>query len=225
MGDKERLTPEAVAIRCAAEFADGWLVNLGIGRPTLCSNFVPEGRSVVFHAQNGVIGYGRLAFEHEVDIHLINAGLQHVTLLPGAVTLDSADAFAIARSGRLDAAVVGSYQVSEKGDLSNYQLPNRKGGQLGGAMDVVTGSKRVFVMMDQTAADGSPRLLRQCTLPITARGVVTRVFTDVGVFDVGPEGFVLAEIVPGWSPDEVQKITEATLIVSPNLREMDAGPR
>ncbi len=225
MGDKERLTPEAVAIRCAAEFADGWLVNLGIGRPTLCSNFVPEGRSVVFHAQNGVIGYGRLAFEHEVDIHLINAGLQHVTLLPGAVTLDSADAFAIARSGRLDAAVVGSYEVSEKGDLANYQLPNRKGGQLGGAMDVVSGAKRVFVVMDHTAADGSPRLLRQCTLPITARGVVTRVFTDIGVFDVNAEGFVLAEIAPGWTPGEVQEITEATLTVSPDLRDMDAGPR
>ncbi len=219
---KQRLTREAIAIRCAAEFQDGWLVNLGIGIPTLCSSFVPSGRNVLFHSENGVVGYGRLAMKEEVDIHLVNAGVQHITLGPGAFILDSATAFAIIRSKRLDAAVLGAYEIDEQGDLANYTLSPETGAQLGGAMDVATGAKRLYIVMQHTTPDGRPRLLKKCRLPITAKGVVQRVFTDLGLFDRTPGGYVLREIAPGWTPEEVQAASEAAIHISPDLKVLTA---
>ena len=217
---KQRLTREAIAIRCAAEFQDGWVVNLGIGIPTLCSSFVPSGREVTLHSENGVVGYGRLAFSEEVDLHLVNAGVQHVTLPPGGFVTDSAMAFAIVRGGRLDAAVLGAYEVDEQGNLANYKRSGQTGIQLGGAMDVATGARRLFVVMEHTRRSGEPRLLKNCTLPVTARGAVTKVFTDLGVFEIDKEGFLMTEIAPGWTVEEVQACTEAKLSVRGDVREL-----
>lgn len=207
-------------MRCAKEFQDGWIVNLGVGMPTLCSSFVPEGRTVIFHSENGVIGYGALATEENLDLHLVNAGVQHVTLQPFASIVHHADAFAIIRSGRIDACVMGAYEVAENGDFANWKVAGKRGGGIGGAMDLAVSAKRIFIMMEHTTREGEPRLVKHCTLPITAAGVVKMVFTDLGVFEVGSQGFVLTEIAPGWTPEELQALTEARLTIHRNLTEV-----
>jgi len=217
---KTVLDRQTIAMRCAKEFQDGWIVNLGVGIPTLCSDFVPEDRFVIFHSENGVIGYGPLATKENLDLHLVNAGVQHVTLRPFASIVHHADAFGIIRSGRIDVSVLGSYQVAENGDFANWKVAGKRGGGIGGAMDLAACAKRVFIIMEHTTREGEPRLLKRCTLPITAPGVAKMVFTDLGVFEFGPQGFILKEIAPGWLPEEVQSLTGATLQIDSHLTEV-----
>ena len=219
-GHKPVIDRETMAIRCAKEFQDGWIVNLGVGMPTLCSSFIPEDRTIIFHSENGVIGYGPLATEENLDLHLVNASVQHVTLQPFASIVHHADAFGIIRSGRIDLCVLGAYEVAENGDFANWKVAGKRGGGIGGAMDLAICAQRIFILMEHTTKEGKPRLLRRCTLPITAKGVVKMVFTDLGVFEIGSHGFVLKEIAPGWSPEEVQALTEARLTIHPKLTEV-----
>jgi 3-oxoacid CoA-transferase B subunit len=207
------------------EFQDGWVANLGVGIPTLCSNFDFEDRTIIFHAENGVLGYGPLAERGQEDVHLVNAGAQYVTLRRGAAIMHHADSFALIRSGRIDVAVLGAYQVAENGDFANWKMAGKKGGGIGGAMDLAVGAKRVFIAMEHTTRDRQPRLLRRCTLPLTARGAVKLVATDLGLFEVTADGFALREIAPGWSPEDVQALTEARLIVPADLREFRGHDR
>ena len=215
--EKTPLNRQQMAARLAQEFEEGWIVNLGIGIPTLCSNYADD---VILHAENGVIGYGALLPKGEEDLHLVNAGGQHVSLKPGASIVHHADSFAIVRGGHIDVTVMGSYEVSEKGDFANWRTAGRKGGGIGGAMDLAMGAKRVFIAMEHTTRDGSPRLLKQLNLPATARGVVTVLMTNLGLIDITSDGFCLREIAPGYSPEEVQEMTDAKLAVSPELKEI-----
>jgi 3-oxoacid CoA-transferase len=215
---RHKLSRVAMAARAAAEFQDGWIVNLGIGMPTLCSDFVPEGRRVIFHSENGVIGYGRNATEEERDPHVVNAGVLPVLLQPFASIVHHADAFAVVRSGRLDVAVLGAYEAAANGDFANWKTGGRRGGGIGGAMDIAARAQRVFIIMEHTTREGAPRLLRSCGLPITAPGVVSSVFTDLGVFEPNGEGFTACELAPGYSLDEVQALTGARLTPSEGLR-------
>ena len=215
--EKTPLNRQQMAARLAQEFEEGWIVNLGIGIPTLCSNYADD---VILHAENGVIGYGALLPKGEEDLHLVNAGGQHVSLKPGASIVHHADSFAIVRGGHIDVTVMGSYEVSEKGDFANWRTAGRKGGGIGGAMDLAMGAKRVFIAMEHTTRDGSPRLLKQLNLPATAMGVVTVLMTNLGLIDITTEGFCLREIAPGYSPEEVQEKTDANMAVSPELKEI-----
>ncbi|MCH8061932.1 MAG: 3-oxoacid CoA-transferase subunit B [Chloroflexi bacterium] len=215
--EKTPLNRQQMAARLAQEFEEGWVVNLGIGIPTLCSNYADD---VILHAENGVIGYGALLPKGEEDLHLVNAGGQHVSLKPGASIVHHADSFVIVRGGHIDVTVMGSYEVSEKGDFANWRTSGRKGGGIGGAMDLAMGAKRVFIAMEHTTRDGSPRLLKELNLPATARGVVIVLMTNLGLIDITPEGFCLREIAPGYSPEEVQEMTDAKLAVSPALKEI-----
>ena len=215
--EKTPLNRQQMAARLAQEFEEGWIVNLGIGIPTLCSNYADD---VILHAENGVIGYGALLPKGEEDLHLVNAGGQHVSLKPGASIVHHADSFAIVRGGHIDVTVMGSYEVSEKGDFANWRTAGRKGGGIGGAMDLAMGAKRVFIAMEHTTRDGSPRLLKQLNLPATAMGVVTVLMTNLGLIDITSDGFCLREIAPGYSLEEVQEITDAKLAVSSELKEI-----
>jgi 3-oxoacid CoA-transferase B subunit len=219
--EKPRLTRDLMAARAAAEFQDGWIVNLGVGMPTLCSDFVPAGRRVIFHSENGVVGYGRGAAGDEIDVHTVNAGVQPVLLHPFASTMHHADAFAIIRSGRLDVGVLGAYEVAANGDFANWRTAGRKGGGIGGAMDIAACAKRIIILMEHTTREGAPRLLPACTLPITGKGVVTLAVTDLGVFRPLGDAFELLEIAHGHTPDELQRLTGAPLRVSPNLKEVE----
>ncbi len=219
MSEKPRLTRQAMCDRLAMEFQDGWIVNLGVGMPTLCSNYVDPTKDLIFHSENGVIGYGPLARPDEVDRHLVNAGGQNVTAVPGMAIVHHADSFALIRKGMLDVTVMGAYEAAENGDFANWRIPNRKGGGIGGAMDLAACAKRVFIALEHTTREGKPRLLKRCTLPITAPGVVTLVVTDLGLFAVTPQGFQLLEHAPGWTPEEIQELTEARLSIADGLRE------
>ena len=218
MADKEKLTRQAMCDRLAMEFQDGWIVNLGVGMPTLCSNYVDPAKSFINQSENGVIGYGPLAAEGHEDRHLINAGGQHVTAQPGMAIVNHADSFAIIRGGLIDVTVMGAYEVAENGDFANWRIPSRKGGGIGGAMDLAACAKRVFIAMEHTTREGGPRMLKKCALPITAPGVVKMVVTDLGLFQVTTQGFELLENAPGWSPEDIQEQTAAHINVSANLR-------
>jgi 3-oxoacid CoA-transferase B subunit len=209
-----------MAARVAAELQDGWVVNLGLGMPTTVSDFIPVDRRIIFHSENGLIGYGRRATEEEVGPYVVNAGVQPVELTPYASVVHHADSFALIRGGRLNAAVLGAYEVATNGDFANWRLAGRKGGGIGGAMDIAACAQRVFILMEHTTRENAPRLLRRCTLALTAPGVVTRVFTDLGVFEPAGEAFRLCEIAPGWSPNEVQALTGAPLLVPPEVPEL-----
>jgi 3-oxoacid CoA-transferase B subunit len=219
MEEKPRLARQAMCDRLAMEFQDEWIVNLGVGMPTLCSNYVDPQKSLIFHSENGVIGYGPLAKPEAVDRHLVNAGGQHVTPVPGMAIVHHADSFALIRKGMVDVTVMGAYEVAENGDFANWRIPNRKGGGIGGAMDLAACAKRVFIALEHTTREGKPRLLKRCTLPITAPGVVKLVATDLGLFEVTSRGFKLCEHAPGWTPEEIQELTEARLIIGDDLRE------
>ncbi len=208
-----------MANRLAMEFQDGWLVNLGIGIPTLCSNFNFGDRTITFHSENGVIGYGPLAPEGEEDLHLVNAGGQHITLNAGAAIVHHADSFALIRGGYVNVTVMGAYEVAENGDFANWKTAGRKGGGIGGAMDLAVGAKQVFVAMEHTTREDQPRLVKRCNLPVTAVGAVKLVATNLGLFEITSKGFLLKEIAPGYSPEEIQEVTDATFIVSDDLRE------
>ena len=219
MADKPKLERQAMCDRLAMEFQDERIVNLGVGMPTLCSNYVDPSRDIITHSENGVIGYGPLAEEGKEDGHLVNAGGQFVTAQPGMSILHHADSFAVIRGGMVDVTVMGAYEVAENGDFANWRIPSRKGGGIGGAMDLAACAKRVFIAMEHNTREGGPKLLNRCTLPITAPGVVKLLATDLGLFEITPEGFVLREHAPGWNPEEIQELTEAKLIIPPDLKE------
>ena len=212
--DKPRLSRQTMCDRLAMEFQDGWIVNLGVGMPTLCSNYLecePD-KEIIFHSENGVIGYGPLAPAGEEDRHLVNAGGQNVVALPGMAIVHHADSFGLIRKGMVDVTVMGAYEVSENGDFANWRIPVRKGGGIGGAMDLAACAKRVFIAMEHNQRNGAPRVLKSCNLPITAPGVVKLLATDLGLFEITEAGFVLREHAPGWSPEDIQEQTEAKLI-------------
>lgn len=217
--EKTKLTRQQMCDRLAMEFQDGWIVNLGVGMPTLCSNYVDPSREIINHSENGVVGYGPLAAEGNEDRHLVNAGGQHVTPLDGMAIVHHADSFMMIRGGMIDVTVMGAYEVAENGDFANWRIPTRKGGGIGGAMDLAACAKRVFIAMEHTTREGEPRLLKRCKLPITAPGVVKMLATDLGLFAITPDGFELVENAPGWNAEEIQELTEAKIHVSPDLKE------
>jgi 3-oxoacid CoA-transferase B subunit len=221
MTEKTRLTRDMMAARITAEFQDGWIVNLGVGMPTICSDFLPADKFIILHSENGLIGYGRNATVEEATPYVVNAGVMPVLLQPFASIVHHADAFAVIRSGRLDVGVLGAYEVAMNGDFANWKTsPERKGGGIGGAMDIAACAQRIFLIMEHQTRDGRPRLLQKCNLPLTAAGVVKLVMTDLGLFQPAGDHFIALELTPGFTLEEVQAVTEAPLVASDDLRDV-----
>ncbi|MBR5085609.1 MAG: CoA transferase subunit B [Muribaculaceae bacterium] len=211
---------EVIAKRAAKELHDGDVVNLGIGIPTLIPNYLPEGVEVTLQTENGAMGMGPTPAEGEEDKNMINAGGGYITLEPGACTFDSATSFAIIRGGHVNVSFLGALQVDEKGNLANWIIPGKMAPGMGGAMDLVVGAKRVILTMEHTQK-GNHKILKECTLPLTAAGQVNMIITEMGVMDITPEGIVLRELHPEFTVEQVQEATGATLIIDPNLKPMD----
>ena len=221
LADKERLPRDIVAMRVAKELPDGSYVNLGIGIPTMVSSFVPEGRTVCYHSESGILNCGPLAEEGNEDIDLINAGGQYLQIIDGMSFFDSAEAFAMIRGGHVDVTVLGSHQVSATGDLANWMLPQRGVGNVGGAMDLATGASGVIVAMEHTDRNGEPKIVQECTFPLTGKGCVYLIVTDLAVIECDGHGLTLKEVAPGWTPEEVQQLTGAILAISPDVKEFE----
>src|SRR5579863_1571791 len=219
--DKPRLTREQIAQRAAFELPDGACVNLGWGIPNLIADYLPKNLTVFFHSENGILGMGPRAKQGEEDFDLVDAMKVPVTLIPGASFFHQADAHLISRGGHLDVAVLGGFQVSEKGDLANWRIPGAQGsGGIGGAMDIAAGAKKLIVCMEHTTKEGAPKIVRQCTYPLTGLACVDTIVTDLAVVDVKPAGLVLREIAPGWSVEELQSLTGAPLSCHGRVPEM-----
>ncbi len=221
---KERLSREAMAMRIAKELFDGAVVNLGIGIPTLVSSFVPEGMTVIYHTENGALGFGPVVTAEDMaekaDIDLVNASGQFVRPQPGMCFFHHADSFTMIRGGHIDITVLGALQVSEKGDLANWMFPGRGVGNIGGGMDLAFNARRVITAMEHITKDGKPKILKECTVALTAPECVDLIVTDIAVIEVKDKGLVLKEIAPGWTVDEVQALTDAGLQISPDLKEI-----
>ncbi|WP_459589071.1 CoA transferase subunit B [Corynebacterium camporealensis] len=207
-------TRDEMASIAAADLKDGDYVNLGIGVPTLVANNLPEGVNVILQSENGLLGIGPNPYPGEEDADLINAGKQTITYLPGSSSFDSATSFAMIRSGKMTATFLGALEVSEKGDLANWSIPGKPSKGMGGAMDLVAGAKSVVVLMEHSTKDGRPKVLKECSLPLTGAGVVDRIITNLAVFDVTPDGLVLRGIAPGHTEEEIESLTEASFKVN-----------
>jgi 3-oxoacid CoA-transferase B subunit len=219
---KMRLDEQALALRVAKEFQDGMIINLGFGIPTLAGNYIPEGKEIVFHTENGCLGFGPTASTvEEEDFNLVNASGQFVTRQPGMSFFDHAESFAMIRGRHVDLCVLGGLQVSEKGDLANWAISEKGLGGIGGAMDLAFGAGRLIIAMTHTTKDGKPKILKECTFPLTAPCCVSKVISDLAVIEVAEQGLILKEMAPGWTFEEVQALTEAGLTPAADLREME----
>jgi len=222
---KEKLSREAIAMRIAKEFFDGAVVNLGIGIPTLCSSFVPEGMDVTYHTENGALGFGRVVTQEDMDkyadIDLTNAGGQYVYPKPGMSFFSHADSFAMIRGGRVDISVLGVLEVNDKGDLANWMFPGRGVGNIGGGMDLAFCAKRIIGATEHVTKDNKFKIVKNCSIPLTAPHCMDMLVTDIAVIKFTPKGLVLQEIAPGWTPAEVQELTEPKLIVPADLKEIE----
>jgi acetate CoA/acetoacetate CoA-transferase beta subunit len=233
MSTKQKLDSQTMALRAATEFQEGMTINLGYGIPSMCANFVPEGREVLFHTENGCLGYGGVASKEEATLHLMNAGGMPVTRRPGMSFFDHAESFCMIRGRHLDLTVLGGLQVSERGDLANWIRARlgdqsvaewiRVGGRaptIGGAMDLAVGAKKVMVIMTHVAPDGAPKIVKECTYELTAKRCVNVIITDIAVVEVATSGLVLKEVAPGFTPNDIQSVTEPELIIDPLITEI-----
>ena len=221
MVEKVKLEREAIALRVAKEFHDGSIINLGAGMPTLASSFIPEGREVLFHTENGCFGFGPITSPENADLDLVNASTQAVTAQPGMSFFDHADSFGMIRSGRIDICVLGGLQVSEKGDLANWITPNRNVGNIGGGMDLAFCARKLIIAMEHVTKSGNFKIVKTCDYPLTAPVCVDLIVTDIAVIEVTDSGLLLKEVAPQWTVDDVQSLTEPKLIIAKDIKEIE----